>query len=105
MKHFDDESRDAEGRYLPDGTIGVLQAFPGKIIKLNLDNTSAGAWPVGDPTQGFGVPAAGALATLSLVAALCAGVLGAWWLWPSGATPSPRLTPSASASNWLWLPR
>ncbi len=38
--------------FLPDGTIGVLQAFPGKIIKLNLDNTSAGTWPVGDPTKG-----------------------------------------------------
>ncbi|MEN8007582.1 MAG: 6-bladed beta-propeller [Candidatus Krumholzibacteriota bacterium] len=38
--------------FLPDGTIGVLQAFPGKVIKLNLDNTSAGTWPVGDPTQG-----------------------------------------------------
>ncbi len=38
--------------FLPDGTIGVLQAFPGKIIKLNLDNTSAGTWPLGDPTKG-----------------------------------------------------
>jgi hypothetical protein len=38
--------------FLPDGTIGVLQAFPGKVIKLNLDNTSAGVWPMGDPTKG-----------------------------------------------------
>jgi hypothetical protein len=38
--------------FLPDGTIGVLQAFPGKVIKLNLDNTSAGIWPMGDPTKG-----------------------------------------------------
>ncbi|MCK9997242.1 MAG: 6-bladed beta-propeller [Candidatus Krumholzibacteria bacterium] len=38
--------------FLPDGTIGVLQTFPGKVIKLNLDNTSAGTWPLGDPTKG-----------------------------------------------------
>jgi hypothetical protein len=38
--------------FLPDGTIGVLQAFPGKVIKLNLDNTAAGVWPLGDPTKG-----------------------------------------------------
>jgi hypothetical protein len=38
--------------FLPDGTLGVLQAFPGKVIKLNLDNTSAGVWPLGDPTKG-----------------------------------------------------
>jgi hypothetical protein len=38
--------------FLPDGTIGVLQAFPGKVIKLNLDDTSAGVWPMGDPTKG-----------------------------------------------------
>jgi hypothetical protein len=38
--------------FLTDGTIGVLQAFPGKVIKLNLDNTSAGIWPMGDPTKG-----------------------------------------------------
>jgi hypothetical protein len=38
--------------FLPEGTIGVLQAFPGKVIKLNLDNTSAGVWDLGDPTKG-----------------------------------------------------
>jgi hypothetical protein len=38
--------------FLPDGTIGVLQAFPGKVIKLNLDNTEAGSWSMGDPTKG-----------------------------------------------------
>ena len=38
--------------FLPDGSIGVLQAFPGKVIKLNLDNTSAGVLPMGDPTKG-----------------------------------------------------
>ena len=38
--------------FLPDGSIGVLQAFPGKVIKLNLDGTEAGTWPMGDPTKG-----------------------------------------------------
>jgi len=38
--------------FLPDGTLGVLQAFPGKVIKLNLDNTEAGTWSMGDPAQG-----------------------------------------------------
>ena len=38
--------------FLQDGIIGVLQAFPGKVIKLNLDNTSAGVWSLGDPTKG-----------------------------------------------------
>jgi hypothetical protein len=38
--------------FLPDGTIGVLQAFPGKVIKLNHDNTEAGTLPMGDPTKG-----------------------------------------------------
>jgi hypothetical protein len=38
--------------FMPDGTIGVLQAFPGRIIKLNLDNTDAGIWNLGDPTKG-----------------------------------------------------
>ena len=38
--------------FLPDGTLGVLQAFPGRVIKLNLDNTPAGTWTLGDPTQG-----------------------------------------------------
>ncbi len=38
--------------FLPDGTIGVLQAFPGRVVKLNLDNTPAGMWTLGDPSQG-----------------------------------------------------
>ncbi|MFH2052845.1 MAG: 6-bladed beta-propeller [bacterium] len=38
--------------FLPDGTIGVLQAFPGRVVKLNLDNTPAGLWTLGDPSQG-----------------------------------------------------
>jgi hypothetical protein len=37
---------------LPDGTLGVMQAFPGKVVKLNLDNTDAGAWTLGDPKAG-----------------------------------------------------
>lgn len=38
--------------FLPDGTLGVVQAFPGKVIKLNLDNTPAGMWQLGDPATG-----------------------------------------------------
>ncbi len=37
--------------FLPDGTLGVLQALPGKVIKLNLDGTPAGTWILGDPAQ------------------------------------------------------
>lgn len=37
---------------LPDGTLGVMQAFPGKVVRLNLDNTDAGAWTLGDPAAG-----------------------------------------------------
>lgn len=37
---------------LPDGTLGVMQAFPGQVVKLNLDNTDAGVWTLGDPTAG-----------------------------------------------------
>jgi len=39
--------------FLPDGTLGVLQAIPGKIIRLNLeDGTPAGSWPLSDPDTG-----------------------------------------------------
>ncbi len=38
--------------FLPDGTLGIVQAFPGKVIKLNLDNTPAGTWSLGDPASG-----------------------------------------------------
>jgi hypothetical protein len=38
--------------FLPDGTLGVAQAFPGKVIKLGLDNTPAGVWTIGDPAAG-----------------------------------------------------
>jgi len=37
---------------LPDGTLGVMQAFPGQVVKLNLDNTDAGVWTLGDPAAG-----------------------------------------------------
>ena len=37
--------------FLPDGTLGVLQALPGKVIKLKLDGTPAGTWALGDPAQ------------------------------------------------------
>jgi len=30
--------------FMPDGTLGVVQAFPGKIIKLDLDGTPAGEY-------------------------------------------------------------
>lgn len=38
--------------FLPDGNLGVVQAFPGKVIKLSLDNTPAGVWQLGDPATG-----------------------------------------------------
>jgi len=39
---------------LPDGTLGVAQVFPGKLVRLNLDGTPAGTLELGaaDPTQG-----------------------------------------------------
>ena len=42
----------ADMALLPDGTLGVLQAFPGKVVRLNLDNTAAGVWTLGDPAAG-----------------------------------------------------
>ncbi len=38
--------------FLPDGNLGVVQAFPGKVIKLAMDGTPAGTWELGDPTSG-----------------------------------------------------
>jgi len=38
--------------FLPDGNLGVVQAFPGKVIKLSLDNTPAGVWQLGDAATG-----------------------------------------------------
>jgi hypothetical protein len=38
--------------FLPDGTLGVGQAFPGKVVKIGLDNTPQGVWTVGDTALG-----------------------------------------------------
>jgi hypothetical protein len=39
--------------FMPDGTLGVYQFFPGRVILLNLDGTPAGEFrPGGDATQG-----------------------------------------------------
>jgi len=40
--------------FLPDGTLGIVQTFPGKIIKVGLDGVPAGSVSPGksDPTQG-----------------------------------------------------
>jgi len=38
--------------FLPDGNLGVVQAFPGKVIKLAMDGTPAGTWQLGDPASG-----------------------------------------------------
>jgi len=38
--------------FLPNGNLGVVQAFPGKIVELTKDDQPAGTWQLGDPTQG-----------------------------------------------------
>jgi hypothetical protein len=39
--------------FLPDGTLGLVQVFPGKITQIDLDNNPAGEIKIGgDPTQG-----------------------------------------------------
>ncbi len=40
--------------FMPDGTLGLVQIFPGKIVKLNLDGTPAGEFKpdLGDATTG-----------------------------------------------------
>lgn len=38
--------------FLPSGDLGVVQAFPGKVIKLGMDGTPAGTWQLGDPAAG-----------------------------------------------------
>lgn len=40
--------------FMPDGTLGLAQIFPGKIVKINLDGTPAGSFVPGaaDPTKG-----------------------------------------------------
>ncbi len=40
--------------FMPDGSLGLVQVFPGKVIKVQLDGTPAGNFQPGggDPTQG-----------------------------------------------------
>ena len=40
--------------FLPDGNLGIVQTFPGKVIKVGLDGIPAGSFSPGmsDPTQG-----------------------------------------------------
>lgn len=43
----------AEMGFLPDGTLGILQAVPGKVIRLNIqDGTPADSWPLSDADSG-----------------------------------------------------
>lgn len=47
-------NRPVDMLFLPDTTIGLVQAFPGKIVKIKLDGSPAGTITVGgnDPAQG-----------------------------------------------------
>jgi len=48
--------------FLPDGTLGMIQSFPGKVVKIDLDGTPAGSMNLSgtDPSQGqFGVLSVG----------------------------------------------
>ncbi len=38
--------------FLPDGNLGIAMMFPGKVVKLGMDNTPAGTWQLGDPASG-----------------------------------------------------
>jgi len=39
--------------FMPDGTLGIVQSFPGKIVKIDLEGTPAGSLTPGDdPTAG-----------------------------------------------------
>jgi hypothetical protein len=38
--------------FLPDGTLGILQPFPGKVKKLSLGGDPMGQITIGDPTEG-----------------------------------------------------
>jgi len=38
--------------FMPDGTLGLVQVFPGKITKISTDGTPAGVMEIGDPTTG-----------------------------------------------------
>jgi len=42
--------------FLPDGNIGLIQVFPGKIIRIDREGNPAGVFPLqsGDPTAGAG---------------------------------------------------
>ena len=45
--------RPGDMAFLPDGTLGVLQSFPGKVIKLDRnDGTPAGEWTLSDASTG-----------------------------------------------------
>ncbi len=63
-EHIRTVSREGEGpgetrgpvdlTMLPDGTLGVLQRFPGKVVKVALDGTPAGEFRLGDgPGEGL----------------------------------------------------
>jgi hypothetical protein len=38
--------------FMPDGTLGLVQVFPGRITKIATDGTPVGVLEVGDPTDG-----------------------------------------------------
>ena len=38
--------------FMPDGNLGLVQVFPGKITKIGIDGTPAGIMEIGDPTTG-----------------------------------------------------
>lgn len=46
--------RITDALFLPDGTVGLVQSFPGKIVQVSLDGTPAGEFKPGgdDPTAG-----------------------------------------------------
>jgi len=47
------ESRGPAGlSMLPDGNLGILQRFPGTIVKIDLDGTPQGKYRVGEATEG-----------------------------------------------------
>ena len=38
--------------FMPDGNLGLVQVFPGKVTKIGIDGTPAGALEIGDATTG-----------------------------------------------------
>jgi hypothetical protein len=47
------ETRTPSGMlFMPDGNLGLVQVFPGKVTKIGTDGTPAGVMTVGDPTAG-----------------------------------------------------